>query len=97
MTFVSWSQVPTHFDEADPIVDVGVAGLHFTDFKTSRELEDFIQQQPDWVFTIPFLGVYDSWIFWETSDGAVSFCPSVTEDFTRRMINWVGQDGETSK
>ncbi|XP_033636192.1 endoplasmic reticulum metallopeptidase 1-like [Asterias rubens] len=56
-------KVPTHFDEADPIVDVGVAGLHFTDFKTSRELEDFIQQQPDWVFTIPFLGVYDSWIF----------------------------------
>ncbi|XP_038068200.1 endoplasmic reticulum metallopeptidase 1-like [Patiria miniata] len=56
-------KVPGSFADTDPIVDVGVAGLHYTDFTQSQEIKDFLQQEPDWVYTIPFLGVYDTWIF----------------------------------
>ncbi|XP_022089231.1 endoplasmic reticulum metallopeptidase 1-like isoform X2 [Acanthaster planci] len=56
-------KVPDSFSNTDPVVDIGVAGLHYTDFKKSPEILEFLRQEPDWVYSIPFLGAYDSWIF----------------------------------
>ncbi|XP_071954174.1 endoplasmic reticulum metallopeptidase 1-like [Antedon mediterranea] len=56
-------QVPDELSDKDDIFDIAVSGFYVHAKKSTPELTSFMNQQPDWAFTIPFISTYDVWTF----------------------------------